>query len=168
MGSCASTPKGCVKVRSGLNLRRKHRRRRRRSAKAQSFSNKLSKVEPSNSTDVSYRNPAFQGTVYFHLFLALFSVSLLGVLLGSWFYYIGGNWPTLPSFLLYQNCLKILYYWFELLLSADFTGSSESWYDPDTVTDSDCDDDFYSVQDGEQLASVIIWFCFFIITNSST
>lgn len=86
MGSCASTPKGCVGVGSGLNLRRKHRRRKRRSAKAQSFCNKLSKVEPSNSTDVSYRNPAFQG-------------------------------------------------------------SSEAWYDPDTVTDSDCDEDFYSVQD---------------------
>lgn len=106
MGSCASTPKGCVKVGSGLNLRRKHRRRRRRSAKAQSFSNKLSKVEPSNSTDVSYRNPAFQGTVYFHLVLALFSVSPLGRMAG---FTLGGNWPTLPSFLLYQNCLKILY-----------------------------------------------------------
>ncbi|KAI5665591.1 hypothetical protein M9H77_15444 [Catharanthus roseus] len=87
MGSCASTPKGCVRVGSGLNLRKKHRRRRRRrTAKTQSFSNKLSKIEPSHPTEVSYRNPTFQG-------------------------------------------------------------NSEAWYDPDTVIDSDCDDDFYSVQD---------------------
>lgn len=86
MGACGSKPSKCVV--GGLNLRRKGRRigRPRRRTKPQSFPNKLSKVEPSHSTDLSYRNPTYQG-------------------------------------------------------------NSDAWFDPDTVVDSDGDDDFYSVQD---------------------
>lgn len=64
MGACGSKPSGCVGVRGGrLNLGKKGRiRRRRRRTKTQSFSNKLNKVEPSHSTDLSYRNPTYQGT----------------------------------------------------------------------------------------------------------
>ncbi|XP_071914818.1 uncharacterized protein [Coffea arabica] len=86
MGACGSKPCKCLV--GGLNLRRKGRRigRPRRRTKTQSLSNKLSKVEPSHSTDLPHRNPTYQG-------------------------------------------------------------KSEAWFEPDTVIDSDGDDDFYSVQD---------------------
>ena len=62
MGACVSKPSKCVV--GGLNLRRKGRRigRPRRRTKTQSLSNKLSKVEPSHSTDLPHRNPTYQGT----------------------------------------------------------------------------------------------------------
>lgn len=64
MGVCGSKPSGCVGVGSGrLNLGKKGRiqRRRRRTKQTQSFSHKLNKVEPSHSSDHSYRNPTYQG-----------------------------------------------------------------------------------------------------------
>ncbi|KAL3525981.1 hypothetical protein ACH5RR_014353 [Cinchona calisaya] len=54
MGACGSKPSGCVGV-------GKTGRRIRRTTNTQSFSHKLNKVEPSHSTDLSYRNPTFQG-----------------------------------------------------------------------------------------------------------
>ena len=38
-----------------------------------------------------------------------------------------------------------------ILVLLRLAGKSEAWFDPDTVIDSDGDDDFYSVQDGNFL-----------------
>lgn len=45
---------------------------------------------------------------------------------------------------LYYLCCANLYF-----NSAACTGNAESWFDPQMVVESDCDDDFYSVQDGK-------------------
>ena len=38
-----------------------------------------------------------------------------------------------------------------ILVLLRLAGKSEAWFEPDTVIDSDGDDDFYSVQDGNFL-----------------
>ncbi|KZV17226.1 hypothetical protein F511_20757 [Dorcoceras hygrometricum] len=93
MGICGSKPKGCVRVRSKLELQRKQRMQRARRKKATHCpSNKQNnRVEPSSQTDLSYCNPAFQ----------------------------------------------------------------DSWFDPDSVIDSDCEDEFFSVPDDASQAGSI-------------
>lgn len=68
MGVCGSKPKGCVGMKGKLNLQKK-RRKQRRVKKAHSSINRT-RVEPSNSNkkDVSFTNPAFQGSICFYFF----------------------------------------------------------------------------------------------------
>ncbi|XP_073018961.1 uncharacterized protein [Primulina eburnea] len=96
MGICGSKPKGCVGVKSRLDLQRKRRMQRARRKKTTHCpSNKqINRVEPSNQTDLSYSNPVFQG-------------------------------------------------------------NADSWYDPDSAIDSDCEDEFYSIQDDVSQAGSI-------------
>lgn len=66
MGVCGSKPKGCVGIKGRKFVHRKKHKisRSRNVSKSHSASHNLSKIEPSASADLSYNNPAFQGTLF--------------------------------------------------------------------------------------------------------
>ncbi|KAL6518881.1 hypothetical protein OROHE_017634 [Orobanche hederae] len=122
MGSCGSKPTGCVGMKGKLKLQRNGRNQRtRRIKKAHSSFNKK-RVEPSDPDELSHINPAFQA-----------------------------HWGMMITVSVYSDSTRISVK--KLIMSPEFHihyfdgGNSESWFDTDGVIDSDCEDDFYSVQD---------------------
>lgn len=63
MGVCGSKPKGCVGMKGKLKLQKKRKKQRTRRMKNPYSSNNRNRVEPSNQKDLSYSNPAFQGSI---------------------------------------------------------------------------------------------------------
>ncbi|KAL3833195.1 hypothetical protein ACJIZ3_007931 [Penstemon smallii] len=62
MGACGSKPKGCIGMRGKLKLQKKRKKHRTRRVKKTLSSTNTSRVEPSNQADLSFNNPAFQGS----------------------------------------------------------------------------------------------------------
>ncbi|KAK6155134.1 hypothetical protein DH2020_009382 [Rehmannia glutinosa] len=63
MGVCGSKPKGCVGMKDKLKLQKKRRRQRTRRTKKTHSSNNKNRVEPSDPKDLSFSNPAYQGSI---------------------------------------------------------------------------------------------------------
>lgn len=69
MGVCGSKPKGCVGMKDKLKLQKRRRKPRKGRGKGAHSSNR---VEPSNQRDLSFNNPAFQGSIFYSNFCFVF------------------------------------------------------------------------------------------------